>query len=322
MNRDRISHMTATRPPNEMTAFVRAVELEGFSAAARDLALSPSAVSKMITRIENRLGVRLLNRTTRKLVLTEEGESYLSHCRRILAEIEQAEIELSRRRDVPSGVLRVNCGLTFGQSQLVAAMPEFLDRYPEVRVELTLTDQLVDLMEEGVDLVIRIGRVADSSLVARKICDLERVICASPDYLKRFGEPRSPNDLHQHNCLYLTTSRASRRWPFKTPKGRTEIEVNGNFAVNSMITIVDLALRGVGIARLGDPVASEPIRQGRLVPILTDTNDVEPVPLYALFPLGRHRSPKLTSMLNFLIEKFAHAPWRTPVNRARRQKNR
>jgi DNA-binding transcriptional LysR family regulator len=305
-----------------MTVFVRAVDLEGFSAAARDLALTPSAVSKMITRIENRLGVRLMNRTTRKLVLTEEGESYLLHCRRILAEIEQAEIELSRGREAPSGVLRVNCGLTFGQSQLVAAMPEFLNRYPEVRLELTLTDQLVDLMQEGVDLVVRIGRVADSSLIARKICDLERVICASQDYLQRFGEPLSPNDLCQHNCLYLTTSRVSRRWPFKMPNGRIEIEVNGNFAVNSMATILDLALRGVGIARLGDPVASEPIRQGRLVPILTDTNDVEPVPLYALFPPGRHRSPKVTAMLNFLIEKFADAPWRTPLNRARPARSR
>jgi DNA-binding transcriptional LysR family regulator len=297
-----------------MTAFVRAVELEGFSAAARDLALTPSAVSKMITRTENRLGVRLFNRTTRKLVLTEEGESYFSHCRRILAQIEEAEIDLSRRREKPSGLLRVNCGLAFGQSQLVAAIPEFLTRYPEVRVELTLTDQLVDLMDKGVDLSIRIGTAADSSLVSRKICNLERVICASPDYLKKFGEPKSPNDLYKHNCLYVTTTQAQRRWPFQTSNGRTVIEVNGNFAANNAITVFDLALRGAGIVRLGDLVVSEPIRQGRLVPLLTDTHMVQPVTLYALFPQGRHRAPKLIAMLNFLIEKFSHAPWRTAPN--------
>ena len=293
-----------------MTVFVRAVELEGFSAAARDLALTPSAVSKMITRIEERLGVRLLNRTTRKLVLTEEGQSYFSHCRRILAEIEEAELELSRHRELPRGLLRVNCGLSFGQSQLVPMIPEFLDRYPEVRVDLTLTDRIVNLLEEGVDLVIRVGAVADSSLVSRKICDLERVICASPDYLRRCGEPQFPEDLCEHNCLYVTTVQALRRWPFQTSNGRAIIEVNGNFSANSAITVLDLALRGAGIARLADFVASEPIRQGRLVPLLAKTHQVEPLPLYALFPQGRHRSPKLTAMLNFLIEKFSHPPWR------------
>jgi len=306
--RDKSSQVT--RITSELTVFVRTVELEGFSAAARDLALTPSAVSKMISRMERRLGVRLLNRTTRKLVLTEEGKSYFLHCRRILAEIEQAEIELSRQRDQPSGLLRLNCAPSFGQSQLVSTLPEFLNRFPEVRLELTLTDQLVDLLKEGVDLVIRIGITADSSLVSRKICDLERVICASPSYLKKFGTPKSPADLRKHNCLYVTTTQALRRWPFHTRSGRTSIDVKGNFAANNALAVRDLALSGAGIARLGNNLASEPIRQGRLIPLLMDAHEVEPVPLCALFPPGRYRSPKLVAMLNFLIEKFSNAPWR------------
>jgi len=303
--------MSAAKTPTEMVVFVRAVELEGFSAAARALALTPSAVSKIITRTENRLGVRLLNRTTRKLVLTEEGESYFSHCRRILAEIEQIETELSRRREAPSGLLRVNCGLTFGQSQLVSAMPEFLSRYPGVQVDLTLTDELVDLMKEGVDLLIRIGGVTDSSLIARKICDLERIVCASSEYLRKYGTPETPEDLRQHNCLYVTTNPALKRWPFQTPNGRIQVEVNGNFCANDFLSVRDLTIQGLGIARLGDLVASEPIRQGRLIPLLMDFHASEPVPLYAMFPQGRHRSPKLNVMLTFLAEKFSHAPWRT-----------
>lgn len=294
-----------------MAVFVRSVELEGFSAAARELALTPSAISKIITRTENRLGVRLLNRTTRKLVLTEEGESYFSHCRRILAEIEQVETELSRRRKTPSGLLRVNCGLTFGQSQLVAAMPEFLSRYPEIRVDLTLTNQFVDLMKEAVDLLIRIGGGSDSSLIGRKICHLERIVCASPEYLKKCGTPKTPDDLRQHNCLWVTTNPALKRWPFRTSGGRLVIEVDGNFCANDFLSVRDLAVQGMGIARLGDLVASEPIRQGRLMPLLMDFHESEPVPLYALFPQGRHRSPKLNVMLTFLAEKFSHAPWRT-----------
>jgi DNA-binding transcriptional LysR family regulator len=293
-----------------MAVFVRAVELASFSAAARDLALTPSAVSKTISRIEDRLGVRLLNRTTRKLVLTEEGTSYFSRCRRILADIDTAEIEVSRWREQPRGLLRVNCGLTFGQCQVVPAMPEFFARYPDIRVEFTLTDQLVDVMEEGVDLVLRQGISPDSSLIRRKICSYERVICASPDYLKRHGEPQSPDELKQHNCLYLTTTQAQCRWPFRTRTGRAIVEVHGNCAANNALTILDLALQGTGIARLADFVASTPIRQGRLASILRDTHDVEPVPLYALFPRGRHRAPRLNVMLDFLTEKFSHAPWR------------
>src|SRR5262249_914989 len=281
----------------DMKVFVRGVELQSFSAAARDLGLSPSAVSKIVTRMESRLGVRLLHRTTRRLVLTAEGEGYFAHCRRILIEMEHAEAELLRHRDAPHGLLRMNCGLTFGQHQLVAAIPEFLARYPDVQLELALTDQIVSLMDEGVDLTIRLGAPADSSLVARKICDFERVICASPDYLKRHGEPHVPEDLRGHNCLYVTTANALRAWSFDTAGGPLVIEVAGNFSANKGRTVLDLALRGLGIACLADYLAGEQIGQGRLIPLLRATHRPEPVPLYALYPQGRQRSPKITAML-------------------------
>jgi DNA-binding transcriptional LysR family regulator len=316
MTYDKLSQMSPLQAPIDMKVFVRGVELQNFSAAARDLGLTPSAVSKIVTRMESRLGVRLLHRTTRRLVLTAEGEGYFAHCRRILIEMEQAEAELLRHRDAPHGLLRMNCGLTFGQHQFVATIPEFLARYPGIQLELALTDQIVSLMGEGVDLAIRLGASADSSLVGRKICDFERVICASPDYLKRHGEPRVPEDLRAHNCLYVTTATVHRVWPFDTADGPLVIEVSGNFTANNASTVLDLALRGLGIACLADYLAGEPIRQGRLVPLLSATHRVEPVPLYALYPQGRQRSPKIIAMLNFLVEKFSEAPWRAVPNTA------
>jgi DNA-binding transcriptional LysR family regulator len=305
--------MSPPQTPIDMKVFVRAVELHSFSAAARDLGLTPSAVSKILTRMENRLGVRLLHRTTRSIVLTAEGEGYFAHCRRILNEMEQAEAELLRHRDAPHGLLRMNCALTFGQHQLVAKIPEFLARYPGVQIELALTDHIVSLMDEGVDLIIRVGAPPDSSLVGRKICDFERVICASPDYLKRHGEPRTPEDLRVHNCLYVTTAAAHRVWQFDTATGPLLIDVAGNFAANSAGTILDLALRGAGIACVADYLAGEHVRQGRLVPLLVASHREERVPLYAMYPPGRQRSTKITAMLNFLIEKFSQAPWRAPA---------
>jgi len=294
-----------------MVVFVRAVELEGFSAAAGDLALTPSAVSKIVTRLERRLGVRLLNRTTRKLALTVEGAPYFAHCQRILAEMEKAESEVLRHSDRPSGLLRMNCGLTFGHHQLVPVIPEFLRRYPGIQLELELTGRIVNLMEEDADLAVRIGAFSDSSLIARKICDMERLICASPEYLKRHGEPRDPEDLLKHNCLYITEMPTLRRWPFKTSRGLVNIEVTGNVAINSADALLSLALQGVGIIRVLDYGLEELIKDGRLVPLLVDTHEVVPTPLHALYPQNRYRMPKLSAMIDYLMEKFSHAPWRT-----------
>ena len=304
--------------PSDMTAFVRAVELGGFSVAARDMGLTPSAISKLVTRLEDRLGVRLLNRTTRRLALTPEGEAYFHRTQRILADIAEAENEVARFRAQPKGLLRVNVGTAFGMHQLSPALPEFLARHPEVQVELTMTDRVVDLIEEGADLGIRLGVLADSSLVARRVCEVERVVCAAPAYLKRHGTPKKPQDLLGHNCLNMAQAPQLRRWPFEAKDGVRHVEVSGNASSSSADALLQLALRGLGIIRLTDVIVGAAVGEGKLVPLLTDSHHVEPLPLHAVYPQGRHRSPRVAAMIDFLVEKFASAPWREGMTKRRR----
>ena len=304
--------------PGEMKAFVRAVELGGFSAAGRDLDLTPSALSKLTTRLEDRLGVRLMNRTTRKLALTAEGEVYFASAKRILGEIEDAELEITRFSAHPKGLLRVNVGAAFGLHQLAPALPKFLDQYPGIALDITVTDRLVDLVEEGADVAIRNGVLRDSSLVAKKICDLHRVICASPAYLKKHGTPAKAADLLHHNCISISGAPQLRRWPFDVDgRGRTDnveyIDVKGNVSANNAETLLQLAATGVGIIRLTDVIVGDGIRAGWLVPVLTHCHHVEPLPLSAVYPHGRHKSPRVAAFVGFLVETFADAPWRRGV---------
>jgi DNA-binding transcriptional LysR family regulator len=300
--------------PGEMKAFVRTVELGGFSAAARDLSLTPSALSKIATRLEDRLGVRLMNRTTRKLALTAEGEAYFASAKRILTDIEEAEAEVTRFAALPKGLLKVNVGVAFGLHQLAPAMAKFLARYPDIELDITVTDRLIDLVEEGADVAIRNGVLRDSSLVAKKICDLHRVICASPAYLKKYGTPKKPADLLHHNCISISSAPQLRRWPFdnKTNIGDSieYIDVKGNITANNAESLLQLAAAGVGIIRLTDVIVGDGIRAGWLTPILLDCHHVEPLPLSAVYPHGRHKSPRVAAFVNFLVETFAETPWR------------
>lgn len=293
-----------------MTAFVRAVETGGFSAAAREMGLTPSALSKLVTRLEDRLGARLLQRTTRRLQLTAEGEAFYARAKPILSAMDEAEAEVAEAGASPRGMLRLYCGSTFGTHQLAPAIPRFQARHPGVEIDITISDQPLGAMQEGVDLAIRIGPLVESSLVARRICNLERVICAAPGYLAQHGTPRTPDDLQQHNCLWITSLPALRRWPFDTDDGIRVVHVGGNVATNNADTLLQLALAGVGITRLVDVVVAEAIRNGSLVPILTDWHHVEPVPLFATYPSGRNLSPKVRAMVEFLVEEFGSAPWR------------
>lgn len=296
--------------PGEMRAFVRSVELGGFSAAARDLDLTPSALSKLVTRLEDRLGVRLMNRTTRRLALTAEGDAYFTSAKRILADIEEAETEVTRFSDSPKGLLRINVGVAFGMHQLAPALPRFLEKYPEIELDITMTDRLIDLVEEGADVAIRNGHLRDSSLVARRICDLHRVICASPIYLKKHGAPKSPQDLLNHNCISISGAPHLRRWPFDTKNGMETIEVGGNVSANNAETLLQLAATGVGIIRLADVIVGDGIRAGWLVPLLEDVHHREPLPLSAVYLPGKHKSPRVAAFVTFLVETFASSPWR------------
>ena len=303
----------------EMTAFVRSVDTGGFSAAARELGLTPSALSKLVTRLEDRLGARLLQRTTRRLQLTPEGEAFYLRSRRILAEIDEAEAEVVQAGVSPKGLLRLHCGSAFGMHQLAPAIPLFLARHPEVTLDITINDQPPATMEEGIDLAIRIGALDESSMVARRICNLERVICAAPAYLAKYGTPRTPDDLQQHNCLWITSLPVLRRWPFDTDDGIRVVHIDGNVVANSAETVLQLAVAGVGITRLTDVIVGDAIRRGELLPILTDWHHVEPVPLYATYPSGRHLSPKIRAMVEFLVDQFGLAPWRRIADRTNRR---
>lgn len=294
----------------ELTAFARAVESGGFSAAARELGLSPSAVSKIVTRLENRLGVRLLSRTTRSLGLTPEGERFFARAQRILADIDEAERDAAQAQLTPRGLLRMHSGVAFGLHPLPPALPEFTARYPEIEIELTVTDRLVDLVEEGADLAVRGSVLRDSSLIARRICDLERVICAAPAYLAKHGTPRTPEDLAHHNCLRFFDHPHLSHWPFKVNDGVRSIEVHGSHSANNAETLLQMALLGMGVLRLADIVVGPHLLRGDLVALLTDVHHVEPLPMHALMPPGKHRLPRVTAMVEFLVEKFAHAPWR------------
>jgi DNA-binding transcriptional LysR family regulator len=294
----------------QMTAFVRSVDTGGFSAAARELGLTPSALSKLVTRLEDRLDARLLQRTTRRLQLTPEGEAFYLRARRILAEMDDAEAEVLSAGTRPQGLLRLHCGSAFGMHQLAPAIPLFLERHPGVELDITISDQAPAAMPEGIDLVIRIGALDESSMVARRICNLERVICAAPSYLAKYGTPRTPDDLQRHNCLWITALPVLRRWPFDTNDGIRVVHIDGNVVANNAETVLQLTVAGVGITRLADVIVGDALRCGELVPILTEWHHVEPVPLYATYPSGRHLSPKLRAMVDFLVEQFGNAPWR------------
>ncbi len=303
----------AEQRTDEMIVFVRAAELGGFSAAARALGVTPSAVSKGISRLEDRLGVRLLNRTTRSLTPTPEGATFLDRSRRILADIDEAEQEVARFRRAPRGLLRLHTSVAFGLHQLPPALPEFLARYPEVQLDVIVSDRDPDLAEEGIDLAVRSGEVTDPGLIARRICLMERVICAAPSYLKKHGVPKTPDDLLKHNCLLLSSQPELAHWPFDSPDGVRTVKVSGNVTANNAETAVQLAVLGVGVIRLGDILVGEPLRNRQLVPLLTTAHHVQPVPIHAMYLPGRHRSPKVAAMVDFILERFSHAPWRMPV---------
>lgn len=219
------------------------------------------------------------------------------------------------RREIAVRVLCVGVhvhitGVAFGLHQLAPALPRFLERYPEIEIDININDRVIDLMEEGADIAIRSGVLRDSSLTARKICDLQRVICASPGYLKKHGTPREPRDLLEHNCISISAAPQLRRWPFAAKNGIESIEVTGNVSANNAETLLQLAATGVGIIRLADIIVSEGIRAGWLTPVLADVHLREPLPLSAVYLPGKHKSPRVAAFVNFLVETFASAPWR------------
>lgn len=296
---------------SDLRVFVRVMDRGNFSQAAKDLGLTPSAVSKLVSRLEDRLGVRLLERSTRRLALTPEGETFLERARRIVADIEEAEAEVARVRGAPRGKLRINSGTAFGLHQLTLALPDFLARYPEIDIELSITDRLVDLIEEQTDIAVRSGHIPEGPFVQRKLADLQRVICAAPSYLKQRGTPQSAADLKAHDCIVVAGPGLS-RWPFKTRAGIDVVDVRPRVVTDNAEAALRMAIEGGGIVRLSDVIVGDPLQRGDLVPLLTATHHVEPFPLAAIYPAGRNRLPRVAVFIEFLRERFGHAPWRVP----------
>jgi DNA-binding transcriptional LysR family regulator len=286
---------------SELRLFVRSAALGSLAAAGRELQLSPAAVSKRIARLEERLGTRLLQRTTRRLSLTEDGAGFYERCVRILGDLDEAEAAVSERDLTPRGTLKVTVPLSFGRRHMGVAVAEFLARYPQVRVELELTDSLLDIVEEGYDLAVRLTVLKDSSLIARRLLPNYRVICASPAYLERHGTPRAPVDLRRHNCLIHGTEDV---WEFEGPEGPLPVKVAGNLITNSGQALKDAVLAGLGLAVKSTWDVGAELEDGRLRAVLTEWPVFSRMAFYILYPSGKQLSPKVRAFVDFLVERF------------------
>jgi DNA-binding transcriptional LysR family regulator len=293
-----------------MQVFVRVATLGSFSAAARALHLSQTMVTKHVAALENRLGVKLLHRSTRRLVLTEGGRSYLAACERILAEIEEAEASASLDRIEPRGTLRLNVPLTFGLRQIVPALTAFSRLHPAVSVDLGLADRYVDLIEEGWDLAIRVGRLKDSGLVARRLAPCRTIVCAAPSYLEARGAPRTLDDLSGHNCLGYTLPSAigAGRWAFGA-EGDLVVPVEGNLRANNGDALLAAALAGQGLIYQPTFIVGDSLRDGSLLRVLSGHPTLE-LGVHAVLPSGRQAPAKVRAFVEFLAERFApHPEW-------------
>jgi DNA-binding transcriptional LysR family regulator len=285
----------------EIEVFVSVVQRGTLTAAARTLGMTPSAVSKLIGRLEDRLGARLINRTTRKLQLTPEGAAFYESGVRILEEIETAEREAAAG-STPRGRLRVNCNVPFGQHYLMPLLPAFLALHPEIVIDISLTDRVVDLLEERADVAIRAGPLRDSRLVARKLWQSRMVIVASAAYLKRNGTPRSPDDLKRHNCLDFCFTRLVEGWPFRDRDGRDlTFEPRGSALLSDGEAMRLAALSGLGLGRLSRYHVQRDIDAGTLVPVLEEFNPGDEEPLHAIYVgQGGHLPARVRAFLDFL----------------------
>jgi DNA-binding transcriptional LysR family regulator len=287
----------------EMEVFARVVETGGFSAAARSLDLTPSAISKLIARLEERLGTRLLVRTTRALSLTEEGEAYHRAARRILQELNDADQAASA--GAIRGRLRINASLPFGTMFVAPAVPSFLAAHPDVSIDLSFTDDVIDLLAQRADIAIRMGALPDSALVARKLGQSRRVVCAAPAYLAAHGTPRTPDDLQNHDCLGFTFRRAQPGWPFVVDGREIILPVAGSVLVNNGETARQLALAGVGLARLGRFHVAADLAAGTLVPVLEAHNPGDLELAHAVHVGGGPVPNRVRAFIDHLVTRLA-----------------
>jgi DNA-binding transcriptional LysR family regulator len=286
---------------NQMFLFVRVVQAGGFSAAARQLAVPKSTLSRKVSELEGRLGARLLQRTTRRLGLTDAGRIYYERAVRVVADAQEAEQAVGHVQAAPRGLLRVTTPLSF--AIVAPIVSEYLRRYRDAQIDLVCSDRLVDLVEEGFDVALRAGRLADSTLVARSLGILERVVVASPAYCKARGVPRAPADLQQHACIALGVGATPRVWTLEREGERVEVQVAPRLTVNDLEIMRAATLEGIGVAWIPEFACAEDLRGRRLRRLLPDWCSAQ-TPLHAVYPTARHLSPKVTAFVDLVRDRL------------------
>ncbi len=296
---------------DDMRLFVRVLDGGSLSAAAAATGLSKSAVSKRLARLEGDLGARLLNRTTRRLSPTVAGAEFAEHARRILRDVEEAALRVARHGEAPSGLLRVNAPVTFGHRHVAPVVAEALSRWPSLEIELSLADRFVDVVAEGWDVVVRIATLVDSSLVARKLAPVDRLLCAAPTYLARHGTPRRPADLRNHDCIVYSHAVDRVDWTFVDEAGHVErVRVRGRLSIDNGDAARRVLLAGQGIALSPSFLVAEDLEAGRLVPLLPGWRNPFGA-AYAVWPHNRSLTPKVRGFVDLLVTRLGPAPgWR------------
>ncbi len=284
-----------------MQAFLAVADLEGFAPAARRLGLSPSAVTRLIAALEERLGARLLQRSTRSVALTDAGQRYLARVRRILADVEEAEASIQDERTRPSGRLVVSAPIGFGRLHVSPVMSEYLKRYTEVSGELRLTDHMINLIEDGVDLAVRIGHLPDSSLVARQVGEMRRVVVASPGYLKARGEPKTPEAIASHQTVQFGATAASLDWRFVREGRDIRTASVPRLITNSADAAIQYAVKGGGLTRVMAYQAADALKRGRLKIVLAKFEQ-SPLPIHVVYPTSRLLSAKVRAFIDLVLE--------------------
>lgn len=291
-----------------MVIFAKVVEAKGFSEAARRLGQSKSRVSKAVAALEKSVGARLLNRTTRALSVTEAGAVFYEHCARIAEELEQAKLAVGHLHAGTRGLLRISASVAFGTLHIAPALPEFLGRYPEVRIDMAIGDRFVDLADEGFDVAVRIAKEPAPNLVARQLAVVNRKICATPGYFERHGIPRTPMDLARHNCLTYTHFNPQQAWHLRGPEGDIAVPISGNLRLNDDEALSAAVLGGLGVALLPTFLVGRELQAGRLQAVLSDYVPSERH-IHAVYLPHRHVPAKVRAFIDFLRERFAPEPY-------------
>ncbi|TVO57115.1 LysR family transcriptional regulator [Denitromonas halophila] len=291
-----------------MLIFARVVEAKSFSEAARRMNATRSKLSKAVAALEASLGVRLLNRSTRRLSLTEIGAAYYAHCARIVQELEDADQTIGHLQAEPRGVLKISASVAFGTLHIAPALPDFLARYPALSVDMTINDRIVDLADEGYDVAVRIVPEPAPALVARRLAPIRRMVCATPAYFRQHGVPRTPEDLVGHNCLHYTHMGERDMWHFSGPVGRIAVPVSGRLHINDDEALSQAVLGGLGVALLPTFIVGADLQAGRLQAVLSEYVPVERF-AYAVYLPTRHLPAKVRVFIDFLLERFGPQPY-------------